>query len=141
MLKSIYNQKVTILNKLRRTDNDNKVDAWYKATINDVAWYTKSARSAGGSSVYIGTYVTVLIPFHEEYVKYLEWKDLDDKENYYTVSNGDYIILGEIEETDITADNIIAITQKYGENVCQVKHHNESYDRFGAKIQLKVEGV
>ena len=70
MLKSIYNQKVTILNKLRRTDNDNKVDAWYKSTINDVAWYTKSARSAGGSSVYIGTYVTVLIPFHEEYVKY-----------------------------------------------------------------------
>lgn len=140
MLENIYNQRVTILNKLKRTDNKTGVDVWRKSTVDDVVWYTKSARSAGSSSVFIGTYITVLFPFNSRYLPYMEWKKPGNQEEHFTMSSGDYIILGDVPE-NITANNIIKVLEQYGENVCQVKHHNANYKRFGAKVQLKVEGV
>lgn len=140
MLENIYNQRVTILNKLKRTDNKTGVDVWRKSTVDDVVWYTKSARSAGSSSVFIGTYITVLFPFNSRYLPYMEWKKPGNQEEHFTMSCGDYIILGDVPE-NITANNIIKVLEQYGENVCQVKHHNANYKRFGARVQLKVEGV
>ena len=140
MLEDIYNQTVTILNKLKRTDSETNLDEWHKTVLNNVAWYTDSARSAGGSSVFIGTYITVLIPFNDKYLPYLEWRELKNKEEYFTISTGDYIILGDIAET-FDASNIVKAIEKYGENVCLVRHHNAAYNRFGSKVQLKIEGV
>ena len=140
MLENIYNQRVTILNKLKRTDNKTGVDVWRKSIVDDVVWYTKSARSAGSSSVFIGTYITVLFPFNSRYLPYMEWKKPGNQEEHFTMSCGDYIILGDVPE-NITANNIIKVLEGYGENVCQVKHHNANYKRFGARVQLKVEGV
>ena len=140
MLENIYNQRVTILNKLKRTDSKTGVDVWRKSTVDDVVWYTKSARSAGSSSVFIGTYITVLFPFNSRYLPYMEWKKPGNQDEHFTMSSGDYIILGDVPE-NITANNIIRVLEQYGENVCQVKHHNANYKRFGARVQLKVEGV
>ena len=140
MLENIYNQRVTILNKLKRTDSKTGVDVWRKSTVDDVVWYTKSARSAGSSSVFIGTYITVLFPFNSRYLHYMEWKKPGNQDEHFTMSCGDYIILGDVPE-NITANNIIKVLEQYGENVCQVKHHNANYKRFGARVQLKVEGV
>lgn len=140
MLENIYNQKVTILNKLKRTDSKTGVDVWRKSIVDDVVWYTKSARSAGSSSVFIGTYITVLFPFNSRYLPYMEWKKPGNQDEHFTMSCGDYIILGDVPE-NITANNIIKVLEQYGENVCQVKHHNANYKRFGARVQLKVEGV
>ena len=140
MLSDIYNQTITILNKLRASDNDTGKDEWFKTVVTDAAWYTDSARSAGGQSVYIGTYVTVLLPFHDDYLPYMQWKEAGKQDGHFTVSNNDYIIKGIVEE-EITANNIVKTMQKYGEDVCTVRHHNEAHDRFGATVQLKIEGV
>lgn len=144
MLEIIYNQTITILNKLKRTDTNNLAgpDLWYKHTINDAAWYTKAARTASGSGVYIGTYITVLIPFHDDFMDYLDWRELDTegKQENFTMSSGDYVILGDVPE-EITANNVVATMQKYGEHVCQVKSHAIKYNRFGAFVQMKIEGV
>ena len=140
MLENIYNQRVTILNKLKRTDSKTGVDVWRKSIVDDVVWYTKSSRSAGSSSVFIGTYITVLFPFNSRYLPYMEWKKPGNQDEHFTMSSGDYIILGDVPE-NITANNIIRVLEQYGENVCQVKHHNANYKRFGARVQLKVEGV
>lgn len=140
MLENIYNQRVTILNKLKRTDSKTGVDVWRKSIVDDVVWYTKSARSAGSSSVFISTYITVLFPFNSRYLPYMEWKKPGNQDEHFTMSSGDYIILGDVPE-NITANNIIKVLEQYGENVCQVKHHNANYKRFGARVQLKVEGV
>ena len=131
---------MTILNKLKRTDSKTGVDVWRKSIVDDVVWYTKSARSAGSSSVFIGTYITVLFPFNSRYLPYMEWKKPGNQDEHFTMSSGDYIILGDVPE-NITANNIIKVLEQYGENVCQVKHHNANYKRFGARVQLKVEGV
>ena len=142
MLEHIYNETITILNKLRRSDAGGKTDLWYKTILHNVAWYTDSARSAGGSAVYIGTYITILVPFNDSYLPYMEWKKLsdDERKESFTVSNSDYIVRGVVTE-DINADNVVAVMQKYGEDVCLVKHHNENHNRFGAKVQLKIQGV
>lgn len=140
MLKNIYNQRVTILNKLKRTDNDTGKDVWCKHVVDDVAWYTDSARSAGGSSVFIGTYIKILFPFHDEYLPYLEWKERGKQDGHFTMSTGDYVVLGDVPEI-INADNIVKTLEKYGENVCLVRHHKTNYQRYGAHVQLKVEGV
>ena len=140
MLENIYNQRVTILNTLKRTDSKTGVDVWRKSIVDDVVWYTKSSRSAGSSSVFIGTYITVLFPFNSRYLPYMEWKKPGNQDEHFTMSSGDYIILGDVPE-NITANNIIKVLEQYGENVCQVKHHNANYKRFGARVQLKVEGV
>ena len=140
MLESIYNQTVTVLNKLKRTDSSTKLDVWHKYVLHDVAWYTKSARSAGGSQVFIGSYITLLIPFHDDYLPYKEWKEPGAQDGKFTISTGDYIILGEVDE-NFTAETIVKQLEKYGEDVCLVRHHNELHDRFGARVQLKIEGV
>jgi len=140
MFKNIYNQTVTVLNKLKREDGDTGRDAWYKTILTDVAWYTDSARSAGNHDVYIGTYITVLVPFHKEYKDYLDWRELENREEFFTMSTGDYVIKGLVEE-EITPDNVVSVLEKYGERVCLVRHHNANYERFGATVQLKIQGV
>lgn len=140
MLKNIYNQTITVLNKLRRSDSLTGRDVWYKTIINDAVWYTDSARSAGNSTVYIGSYITVLVPFHDDYLDYLEWRKFGKQDDYFTISVGDYVVKGIVEE-EITAENIIKVLETYGENVCYVRHHNANHDRFGARVQLKIQGV
>lgn len=140
MLENIYKETVTILNKLKRTDSLTTKDVWYKTVIHNAAWYTDAEREAGSNSVFIGRYVTVLIPFSDTYLPYRDWRKFGNQDAHYTMSIGDYIVKGIVEE-DITAENIVRILQGYGEDVCLVKYHNECYDRFGATVQLKVQGV
>lgn len=140
MFDNIYNQKITILNKLKRTDSATGLDVWYKTVIDNAAWYTKSARSAGGSTVFIGTYKTVLIPFNDDYLPYLEWRKPGNQDKHFTISAGDYIVLGDVIE-NITANNVVKVMEQYGENVCLIRHKTPTYNRFGASVQLKIEGV
>lgn len=140
MLKNIYNQKVTILNKLKKSDSSTGLDVWYKTVIEDAAWYARVERTVSGGSVLIGSYVRCLIPYHEEYLTYGEWRKLDNPEGKFTMSSGDYIVLGEVEE-EITPQNIVSIMTKYDPSVCSVKHFEELHDRFSAYVQLNVEGT
>lgn len=143
MWKNIYNQTVTILNKLKRADIDGgTVDVWYKHTVDNAVWYEDSARNSGGNGVYIGTYITVLIPFNDDYIDYRKWKKLSSEERSakFTMSSGDYIVLGDVVE-EIDASNIVAIMNEYGAEKCLVKHVKKPHKRFNATVQLKVEGV
>lgn len=140
MLKNIYNQRITILNKLKREDNNSGVDIWQKTVIDDAVWYKHSESSVGVGGVSIGTVIQVLIPFHDEYLPYLEWRQEGKQKGHYTMSTGDYIIRGNMTE-DVDASNIVKTLQKYGEDVCQVKSQTDNYKRFGARVQLYIEGV
>jgi hypothetical protein len=140
MLSNIYNQKVTILNKLKRSDSSSNRDVWYKHTIEDAAWYEESIRSVLPNGVAIGTVLIVLIPFHEDYEIYTEWAKDETRDGKFTMSSGDYIILGDVEE-EVTADNVVSVAKRYEGNVCLVKHIKKPHKRFGATVQLRIEGV
>lgn len=140
MLKNIYNQRITILNKLKREDTKSGIDEWYKTVIDNAAWYKRSESSVGTGGVSIGSVITVLIPFHENYLPYMEWKEPGAQKGCYTMSTGDYIIKGDMLD-EVNAKNIIEVLNNYGEDVCHVRHQNTLYQRFGARIQLHIEGV
>lgn len=140
MLTNIYNETVTVFNKLRRPDSIMGKDVWHKTVISDAAWYRQSERDINGTSAVIGTYKKVLIPFHDNFLRYIEWKTPGNQEGHYTISVGDYVVLGLVEE-EITGENIVNTLEKYGDNVCLVKHYTECHDRFGAHVQLSIEGV
>ena len=140
MLSSIYNQKVTILNKLKRADSANNVDEWHKTVISDAAWYSQVERTVQSSSVAIGSYIVCLIPYHEEFLAYSDWKQAEMQAGHYTISSGDYIVLGEVEE-EITASNVVSVMSKYEPDVCTVKHFEVAHSRFGSTVQLRVEGT
>lgn len=140
MWKNIYKQRITILNKLKRADASGNLDEWYKSTVDNAVWYEDSARNSGGNGVYIGTYITVLIPFSEDYVPYKEWKTLQDKSEKFTMSSGDYIVLGDVPE-EIDASNIVEVMKDYEGTKCIVKHIKRPHKRFNATVQLKIEGV
>ena len=141
MWKNIYNQKITILNKLKRVDTDDKkLDVWYKHTVDNAVWYEDSARNSGGNGVYIGTYITVLIPFNDDYLDYRNWKQLEDRNSKFTMSSGDYIVLGDVEE-EVNASNVVEIMKSYEGNYCIVRHIKRPHKRFNATVQLKIEGV
>lgn len=139
-LDSIYNKTVTIFNKLKRSDSTTGQDVWFKTVLNDVAWYQNSERTATANATYIGSYQTVLIPFHDEFLPYSEWKKAGNQLGHYTMSIGDYIVQGEVPDT-ITAQNIVKTLEKYGEDVCLVKYHRVVDKRPGVKIQLKIQGI
>lgn len=138
MLKNIYSQKLTILNKLRRADSNTNKDEWFKHTVLDGVWYTDEKKGVIPNGIVIGTYIRVFIPFHSEYLEYDEWKA--NTTDYYTMSVGDYIVLGDVSE-GVNASNIVATMQKYQGKVCQVKSCRVCHNRFLATVQLKIEGV
>lgn len=140
MYETIYSETVTFLNKLHRKDSFVNKDIWFKTIINDAVWYTDSARAAGSNAVYIATYITVLVPFHDEFLSYIDWKLPGNQDGHYTMSQGDYVVRGIVTE-DVTADNVVEVMKGYGEDVCYVRHHKETHDRFGAHVQLKIQGV
>lgn len=140
MLNSIYNQKVTILNKLKRADSGTNKDVWYKHTVEDAAWYEESVRNILQNGVAIGTIIIVLIPFHDEYEGYKDWCGDNDRDTRFTMSSGDYIVLGEVPE-EITPDNVVSVMKQYEGSVCLVKHIKKPHKRFGASVQLRVEGI
>ena len=139
MLKSIYNQKVTILNRQKRTTNTSGVDTWYKTIVYNAAWYEEAVRTVVNNGVVIGTVLKVLIPFSDDYMPYKEWSKLTDKGSHFTMSPGDYVILGDVTE-EVTASNVVSVVNQY-EDKCCVKHITKPHKRFGATVQLKIEGI
>ena len=138
-LKPIYSNRVSILNKLKRDDGTSGSDEWFVTVVDNVAWYRNSERTVSNSGVYIGEYKTILIPFNTAYLPYDEWKN--NTEGHFTVSEGDYIVLGEVTE-DITAKNVVSVMKKLDKSkVCLVKSVIPREKRFGAKVQVKVEGA
>lgn len=143
MWSNIYNQRVTILNKLKRADiTGGTVDIWQKFTVDNAVWYEDSARNSGGNGVYIGTYITVLIPFNDAYMDYREWRHLpaEERAEKFTMSSGDYVVLGDVTE-EIDASNIVSVMNDYGVQKCIVRHVKKPHKRFNATVQLKIEGV
>lgn len=88
----------------------------------------------------MGQTFTVLIPFTGKYLSYREWKKLEDKTGYYTLSEQDVIILGEVTE-DVTADNITQIKNDYEPDTCDIRSIEQVQQRFTSNFEFRVSGV
>lgn len=131
---------ITIANRLNRADSVTGLDVWYKTELHNITYSKERVTDVNGTQVSVGEVFTILIPFDNYYKPYIEWKKLADKDDYYTLSQSDYIFLAQVEE-DIQPNNVMNLKNSYKPLVCEVRSIIEVAQHYGATIRLKVSGV
>lgn len=131
---------ITIANRLNRTDSVTGLDVWYKTELHNIIYSKERVTAVNGTQVSVGEVFTILIPFDNYYKPYIEWKKLVNKDDFYTLSQGDYIFLAQVDE-DIQPNNIMTLKNNYKPLVCEVRSITEVSQNHGATIRLKVSGV
>lgn len=113
-------QKVTIINRLRREDSATNQDIWIKHELAACVWNAQSTSQQAGTQTNVGAYVTLEIPsgVNSDYKPYDVWKS--NAGDGWTVSQGDYIVLGEVSET-LTPNNLVQVMASYGGNAAKVR--------------------
>ena len=131
---------ITLLNRLKRKDSITNTDVWYKTVINNCIYKKDRISGVDGKVVSMGQQFTVLIPFTGKYVTYNEWKKLEDKTGFFTISNQDVIILENVEE-DVTDKNITQVKQDHEPNTCEVRSIEQVIRRNGVNFEFRIGGV
>lgn len=117
----IYDATVTILNKVDAKDAALQADAYYKTVLRGCMWSDRVTRTVGsdGTAV-VATSHTVQFPDYSRYMPYVEWSKAENRDEYFTVRSGDWVVLGEVEGTP-TASTIRKDLAAYEPNVFQVQ--------------------
>ena len=131
---------ITLLNKLKRKDSTTNIDVWYKTVIKDCIYKKDKISNVNGNIVSMGQQFTILIPFTGKYLPYRDWKQLEDKTGYYTLSEQDVIILDIVTE-DITAQNITQIKNDYEPNTCEIRSIEQVEQKLSVNFEFRVSGV
>ncbi len=131
--------KVTILCKVPRQQSGSGLDEWYKMPLTGCVYKRSKITNVTGTTVSMSQVYTVLIPFDDAYVPYDQWVGLADKQDTYSVSQGAYIVFGEVKE-EITPDTVRDILDAFP-NHCEIRSIEEVEQTHGAKYCLKVQGV
>ena len=131
---------ITLLNRLKRKDSITNTDVWYKTVINNCIYKKDRISGVDGKVVSMGQQFTILIPFTGKYVTYNEWKKLEDKTGFFTISNQDVIILEDVAE-DVTDKNITQVKQDHEPNTCEVRSIEQVIRRNGVNFEFRIGGV
>lgn len=131
---------ITLLNRLKRKDSITNTDVWSKTVIQNCIYKKDRITGVDGKVVSMGQQFTILIPFTGKYVTYNEWKKLEDKTGFFTLSNQDVIILEDVAE-DVTDKNITQIKQDHEPNTCEVRSIEQVIKRNGVNFEFRVGGV
>lgn len=131
---------ITLLNRLKRKDSVTNTDVWYKSVIENCVYKKDRISNISGTVVSMGQQFTILIPFTDKYVPYKKWKSLEDKTGYYTLSNQDVIILDIVEE-NVTAQNIIQVKNDYEPNTCEIRSIEQVDKKLSVQFEFRVGGV
>ena len=131
---------ITLLNRLKRKDSITNTDVWYKTVIQNCIYKKDRISGVDGKVVSMGQQFTILIPFTGKYVTYNEWKKLEDKTGFFTLSNQDVIILEDVEE-DVTDKNITQVKQDHEPNTCEVRSIEQVIRRNGVNFEFRIGGV
>ena len=131
---------ITLLNRLKRKDSVTNTDVWYKSVIENCVYKKDRISNISGTVVSMGQQFTILIPFTDKYLPYKEWKAFEDKTGYYTLSNQDVIILDIVEE-DVTAQNIIQVKNDYEPNTCEIRSIEQVDKKLSVQFEFRVGGV
>ena len=98
-----WDKTITIYNKL--VDPTTQRVSWYKTTVENCFWKAQNVLFAMGrygvSTLGVVTEnkeIICRIPQNDRYVDKRIWKDLDNRDDYFTLANGDIIVLGEVDD-------------------------------------------
>lgn len=120
-LGAIYDDTITIINKLDAKDSALKQDVYYKTKLNHCMWATKTTRTVqSNGTVVISTVHQVQIPESENYQPYRVWKNADNRADSFTLRTVDYVVRGEITE-EITASTLKNVIKLYEPDAFQIQ--------------------
>ena len=98
-----WDKTITIYNKL--IDPTTQRVSWYKTTVENCFWKAQNVLFSMGrygvSTLGVVTEnkeIVCRIPKDDRFVDKRIWKDLDDREDHFTLANGDIIVLGEVDD-------------------------------------------
>lgn len=120
-LGKVYDDTITVINKLDAKDAALKQDMYYKTVLEHCMWASKVQRDVlDDGSVSVGVSHQVQIPESESYLPYREWRLAERREKSFTVREGDYVILGRVEE-EVTASTVKSIVKLYEPEAFQIQ--------------------
>lgn len=92
-----WDKTITVYN--RYVDPTTQRVSWYRTVVENCFWkYVNNVYYAGNMK--FETKQTVCrIPKDDRYVSKREWKEMTNRTDYFTLGNGDIIILGEVDDT------------------------------------------
>lgn len=131
--------KITVLCKVPRQRSGNGLDEWHKIVLSECMYKRSKVTNVNNTTVSMSQIYTVLIPFNNQYMPCDQWYGMAEKQNTYTISQGDYIVFGEITE-EVTQDTIRDVLDAFP-NYCEVRSIEEVEQKHGARYRLKVQGV
>ena len=134
------NGSITLLNRLKRKDSVTNTDVWYKTKIQNCVYKKDRITTVNGTVVSMGQAFTILIPFTGNYLPYKDWKKLEDKTGFYTLSEQDVIILDHVIE-EVTPQNITQIKNDYEPNTCEIRSIEQVNQVFSVQFEFRVSGV
>lgn len=133
-----FDYTITILNKQKAQDSATRQDVWFKTVINNCSWSNSIVRAVAGNTVSVGASYICRIPKDPRYKPYAEWI----KDNLgFTISTGDYVIKGEVEEDIVNPQNIQTIIRKYRPNAFEIKYFKDNTGNIELMEHYHVEGV
>ena len=130
-LDAIYNETVTVLNRLDARDAGAKQDSYHATVVHGCMWDATATRSVqSDGTVLVGTVHRLQIPESDAYVPYREWSRLEDTRGRFTLRHGDYVVRGEVTE-DVDASNVRQVVAAYEPDAFQVQHFRDLTRRNG----------
>lgn len=138
-LGAIYDDTITVINKLDAKNSALKQDTYYKTVLKHCMWSVKEARTVqSDGTVNIGIVHRVQIPESENYLPYREWRKVENRNEAFTLRTGDYVVLGEVEET-ITSSNLKATMNLYEPDAFQIQSFRDATK--GTGFDHSTEGI
>lgn len=120
-LGAIYDDTITVINKLDAKDSALKQDSYFVTTIEHCMWADKVNRTVqSDGTVNVATSHQVQIPEAENYLPYREWRKAEARADSFTLRTGDYVVRGKVKE-EITASTIKNVMKLYEPDAFQIQ--------------------
>ena len=138
-LGAIYDETITIVNKLDAKDSALKQDSYFVTTLEHCMWADKVSRTVqSDGTVNIATTHQVQIPEAENYMPYRDWRKAETRADSFTLRAGDYVFRGEVTD-EITATTIKNVAKLYEPDVFQIQAFKDATK--GAGFEHSTDGV
>lgn len=138
-LGEIYDDTITVINKLDAKDSALKTDSYFVTTLDHCMWSDRVNRTVGtDGTVQVATSHSVQIPEAENYLPYREWRQAENRADSFTLRAGDYVIRGKVEE-DITASTIKNVVKLYEPDAFQIQAFRDATK--GTGFEHSTEGI
>ena len=92
-----WNQTVTVYNRIE--DPQTRVVTWHRTVIHDCFWKNVEEKFVSNGTVVSANATICRIPKQDNYLDRYLWEQRDvDVSNYFTLSSGDIVVKGEVDD-------------------------------------------